>query len=202
MTSASILSNSWSVASPNAPWRFGRPWVGADQRDGVRWVLRRNCSVTPRQMLGFYLSMCVVSLGIASGFALHGAPVVLAFAGIELLVLGFALLVYARHATDADTLTLSGPSLAVEQSAGGDHPHHTLQDRMGDGRAVPRRRFARRTVGSGAACADWTIPSSGDARSAGTRTAVRPARRAPGARCTAARLTPGTIARHRIPIEP
>jgi uncharacterized membrane protein len=119
MTSASILSNSWSVASPNAPWRFGRPWVGADQRDGVRWVLRRNCSVTPRQMLGFYLSMCVVSLGIASGFAVHGAPVVLAFAGIELLVLGFALLVYARHATDADTLTLSGPSLAVEQSAGG-----------------------------------------------------------------------------------
>ena len=85
----------------------------------MRWVLRRNCSVTPRQMLGFYVSMCVVSLAIATGFALHGAAVVLVFAGVELLVLGGALMVYARHATDADTLTLSGQSLAVEQTAGG-----------------------------------------------------------------------------------
>lgn len=120
MSSAtSIASDQWPASAAQKAWRFGHPWVGADQRDGIRWVLRRNCSVTPRQMLGFYLSMCVVSLGIATGFAWHGAPVVLAFAGIELLVLGAALLVYARHATDADTLTLAGPSLAVEQTAGG-----------------------------------------------------------------------------------
>jgi uncharacterized membrane protein len=119
MPSATIMPNSWTAGAAQSTWRFGHPWVGADQRDGMRWVLRRNCSVTPRQMLGFYLSMCVVSLGIASGFALHGAPVVLVFAGVELLVLGLALLVYARHATDADTLTLSGQNLAVEQTAAG-----------------------------------------------------------------------------------
>ena len=34
------------------------------------------------------------------------------------VVLGIALLVYARHATDADTLTLSGPTLSVEQTHG------------------------------------------------------------------------------------
>ena len=84
----------------------------------MQWVLRRNCSITPGQLGGFYLSMCAVSLLIALGFAWHGAPVVLYFAGIELLVLAAALLVYARHATDADTLTLAGQDLTVEQSSG------------------------------------------------------------------------------------
>jgi uncharacterized membrane protein len=44
--------------------------------------------------------------------------VVLAFAGVELVVLGLALLFYARHARDGDRLTLAGASLAVEQSDG------------------------------------------------------------------------------------
>jgi uncharacterized membrane protein len=116
--SASLASSGWSIAGPDASWRFGRPWSGAGGACGVQWVLRRNCSVTPRQLGGFYASMCAVSLLIASGFALSGAPVVLAFAGLELFVLGAALLVYARHATDADTLTLSGPTLSVEQTDG------------------------------------------------------------------------------------
>jgi uncharacterized membrane protein len=84
----------------------------------VQWVLRRNCSLTPGQLGGFYLSMCMVSLVIATGFALNGAPVVLWFAGIELMLLAAALLVYARHAADADTVTLTGQELMVEQSCG------------------------------------------------------------------------------------
>ena len=115
---ASYASAAWHGPGPEGAWRFGRPWAGVGGAAGVQWVLRRNCSVTPRQLGGFYLSMCAVSLLIASGFALNGAPVVLAFAGLELLVLGVALLVYARHATDGDTLTLTGPELAVEQTHG------------------------------------------------------------------------------------
>jgi uncharacterized membrane protein len=117
--SATLASPAWSFPGADAPWRFGRAWPGGDAgAGGVQWVLRRNCSITPRQLGGFYLSMCLVSLLIASGFAFSGAPVVLAFAGLELFVLGIALLVYARHATDADTLTLSGPTLSVEQTHG------------------------------------------------------------------------------------
>jgi uncharacterized membrane protein len=119
MMSAAIASHHWVGPPTGSPWRFGRPWMGADDRLGVRWVLRRNCSASPRQLLGFYLSMCVVSLGFATAFALSGAPVVLVFAGLELAVLGGALLVYARHATDADTVTLCGPELEVEQMHGG-----------------------------------------------------------------------------------
>ena len=74
--------------------------------------------MTPSQLAGFYASVCVVSLGIALGFAFNGAPVVLWFAGIELVLLAFALLFYARHATDVDTVTLSGQDLTVDQSFG------------------------------------------------------------------------------------
>ena len=114
----STAPSNWSARPAAGVWRFGRvlPSEGGD--GGVQWVLKRNCSLTPGQLLGFYASVCVVSLGIAVGFAWNGAPVVLWFAGIELLLLALALLVYARHATDADTVTLCGQDMTVEQSFG------------------------------------------------------------------------------------
>ena len=51
----------------------------------VDWLLRRNCSATPMQVVGMYLSLCAVSLAIATGFWLQGAKLVLAFAGAELV---------------------------------------------------------------------------------------------------------------------
>ena len=134
--SASVASPSWSPPASSGAWRFGRLLQAPGQAEGVQWVLRRNCSLTPGQLGGFYLSMCLVSLIIAAGFAINGAPVVLWFpsrtlprashylrqlalkAGIELVLLAMALLVYARHAGDADTVTLMGQSLTVEQSCG------------------------------------------------------------------------------------
>jgi uncharacterized membrane protein len=59
-----------------------------------------------------------VSLVIAAGFFAQGATLVLAFAGLELLAVGAALLVFARHAADRETLTLVGRALHVEQCNG------------------------------------------------------------------------------------
>lgn len=84
----------------------------------MQWVLRRNCSITPRQLLGFYLSLASVSLLIAAGFWWAGAPAVLAFTGFELVMVGVALLIYARHATDCETITLAGSELAIEHRFG------------------------------------------------------------------------------------
>lgn len=84
----------------------------------LRWVLSRNCSISPAQLLGAYLLLCVVSLAIASAFFLQGAKPVLVFAGAELLALGAAMLVYARHAGDRETLTLAGRHLHVHQVDG------------------------------------------------------------------------------------
>jgi uncharacterized membrane protein len=110
----------WPAAAPlRASWRFGE-LVGS-ARDGgqsLRWVLKRNCSLTPRQLFGAYLLLCTLSLVIAGGFSWWGATPVLAFAGVELVLVGVALLVYARHATDRETITLDARALRVEHHCG------------------------------------------------------------------------------------
>ncbi len=119
--SLSSLSTTWPAAAgaPIPPWAFGRERPsGADSRPVLEWLLRRNCSITPRQMLAFYASLCAVSLAIATLFVLQGAPFVLFFAGIELTAVGLALLIFARHAGDRETLTLAGRALCVEQQIG------------------------------------------------------------------------------------
>lgn len=73
--------------------------------------------------MGVYLSLCAVSLAVGVMFLLQGAPYVLGFAGAELLAVGMALVVYARHAADRETLTLRGRSLEVEQFDGGERNH-------------------------------------------------------------------------------
>lgn len=160
--SASVVSSSWHSPVSADAWRFGRRVQSPGQAVGVQWILRRNCSLTPGQLGGFYLSVCLVSLLIATGFALYGAPVVLWFAGIELVVLAVALLAYARHATDADTVTLTGQFLTVEQSCGNArtatqfrtpwlsveplHGDGSLIELAGQGQAVRIGRFLRPEV--------------------------------------------------------
>ncbi len=85
----------------------------------LAWHLRRNCSVTPRQLGGWYATLCLLSLLIGSGFWVLGMPLVLAFAGLELLAVGVALLVYARHALDGETVRLHGGRLSVERECAG-----------------------------------------------------------------------------------
>jgi uncharacterized membrane protein len=87
--------------------------------DVVQWLLKRNCSVTPAQLAGLYLSLCVVSLGIASFFWAHGAKMVMLFAWLELSAVGWAFLVYARHAGDGEKIVLQNGQLVVELETAG-----------------------------------------------------------------------------------
>jgi len=125
----------------------------------IHWQLRRNCSVTPTQLGWCYLVMCVFSLGIGVFFWYLGATLVLAFAGLEIAVVGLAFLVYARHATDGEKILIQGGQLLVEcESAGrleraefarqwvrvepksGDH---SLIELSGQGRSIEVGRFVR-----------------------------------------------------------
>lgn len=85
----------------------------------LHWFLQRNCSVTPAQLAWVYASLCVVSVGIAGFFWSQGARLVAPFAGIELLAVGAAFLVYARHATDGERISLQGARLVVERETAG-----------------------------------------------------------------------------------
>ena len=93
--------------------------TGDAEAPALQWSIRRNCSLTPAQLLRFYLGMSVVSLGIASMFWFMGAHLVMPFAWLELMLLGGALLVYARHASDGEKITLRGSVLVVEREHGG-----------------------------------------------------------------------------------
>ena len=120
---AALAHPRWASAPGGSAtsWRFGREvLLSSPQGDRavLQWLLQRNCSITPRQLGGVYLSLCVFSLAIAAVFYWQGAPLVLAFAGLELSLVGVALLVYARHAGDGEMLTLDGHSLQVEQRVG------------------------------------------------------------------------------------
>jgi uncharacterized membrane protein len=116
---STVASAPWSrtAGSVAAPWRFGR-LVEGDGPLRVEWLLKRNCSISPKQLFAVYLSLCVVSLAIALSFSWAGASPVLAFAGVELLLVGAALLIYARHAADQERITLAGEALSVEHHHG------------------------------------------------------------------------------------
>ncbi len=85
----------------------------------IHWKLLKNCSVTPKQLGWFYVSLCIVSLGISTMFWMLGAKMITPFALLELAMVGAALLVYARHATDGERLILQGDQLLVERSHAG-----------------------------------------------------------------------------------
>ena len=103
---------------PGGHLRFGHESVSAG--GSVQWLLKRNCSLAPRQLLAFYASLCVLSLVIAGLFWMRGATLVMPFAGVELLAVGSALLLYARHAADREVIRLRPGRLTVRRVHG---PH-------------------------------------------------------------------------------
>jgi uncharacterized membrane protein len=79
------------------------------------WTLQRNCAMTPRQVALAYALLCAGSLAVGLAvLVLHGIWVVLAFSLVELSLVGLALLVYARHATDRERIALTDACLLVE----------------------------------------------------------------------------------------
>ena len=89
------------------------------QGQNIQWFLRRNCSVTPQQLGWLYASLSAVSLAIGTVFWFQGAKFVLPFAWAEMVAVGVAFAVYARHATDGETIRLAGGQLVVELESGG-----------------------------------------------------------------------------------
>jgi len=101
-----------------ARFRFGRATPVEAGGWSVQWLLKRNCSMAPRQLMWFYAGLSGVSLGIAGLFWLRGATLIMPFAWLEVLAVGAALLVYARHAADSECIRLQGGMLTVEHACG------------------------------------------------------------------------------------
>jgi uncharacterized membrane protein len=105
------------------------------------WILKRNCSLTPRQSALAYALLCTGSFGIALVFLLQGIWVVLAFSMVEMAAVGWALLHYARHALDVERIALTERTLLVERIDAGRHSQFRLDPlRTRIQPPLPRRR--------------------------------------------------------------
>lgn len=78
------------------------------------WISKRNCSITPRQLLIAYGALCGVSFAVAAFFTWHGAWYVMCFALLEMTAVGAAFLLWARHATDRERVALDQHCLLIE----------------------------------------------------------------------------------------
>lgn len=87
--------------------------------DSINWSLKKNCALAPHQMGFVYGCICALSLAIGTFFWLLGATYVLAFTCLEIAVVGIAFLVYARHATDGDWVTITDSQVTVETERAG-----------------------------------------------------------------------------------
>jgi uncharacterized membrane protein len=83
------------------------------------WLLKRNCSMSPRQVALAYGSLCGCVVLFSLLFALQGLWIVLAFAALETAGVALALLQYARHATDHEHIALNDGCLLIERVRAG-----------------------------------------------------------------------------------
>ena len=87
-----------------------------ERSPGFSLVVKRNCSISPHGLLRVFVLLAGVAIGIAIGFALLGAWLILPFAGLEIVALGAAFLLNGRHAADYERIELAGGRLTVEQA--------------------------------------------------------------------------------------
>ena len=70
--------------------------------------------MSPAGLALVFAALAVLVLAIGVGFAAAGAWLILPFAGLEVLLLGAAFVLYARHAADYERIELDRERLTVE----------------------------------------------------------------------------------------
>lgn len=83
-----------------------------------RWQMRRNCALTPKQLLQFYIALVCLSLIVATGFFLAGVWMIPLFTALELTAVTIGFLIYCRHALDCETIEIEGKRLLVKKFIG------------------------------------------------------------------------------------
>ena len=83
-----------------------------------RWQMRKNCALTPRQLLNFYLALVFLSLVVATGFFLAGIWMISIFTALEISAVTIGFLIYSRHALDSETVEIEDKRLLVKKCIG------------------------------------------------------------------------------------
>lgn len=80
--------------------------------------MRRNCALTPQQLLKFYIALVSLSAIVAIGFYLAGVWVIPIFTALELSAVTLGFFIYCRHALDCETIEIEGKCLIVKKFIG------------------------------------------------------------------------------------
>jgi uncharacterized membrane protein len=88
--------------------------------------LRPNCSLTRRAAFLFFGLTCLTSFAIAGLMAAQGFWPVLPFAGLEMLVLGWALRVSLRNGHVVERLAISGDEIRFDAVGTGEEVHRVF----------------------------------------------------------------------------
>jgi uncharacterized membrane protein len=94
------------------------PSAGRSHERALEWTFKRNCSASPKQAAMLLGSVALVSLTIATMFALSGAWWVLFFSVLEVAALVVAFVVYARHAGDYERVVVTPDAVIIELNSG------------------------------------------------------------------------------------
>jgi uncharacterized membrane protein len=115
--------NTLSMHSPARETRFSMTDAGFEV------LLKRNCSISPGHLLLVFGLLAALAMGIASGFAMLGAWLILPFAGLEVLVLGAAFWLTARHATDFERIERVHGRVTIDVGEAQSRRRHELDAR-------------------------------------------------------------------------
>lgn len=97
--------------------------------------------MSPAGLAKVFAALALLVLAIGAGFAAMGAWLILPFAGLEVLLLGAAFVLYARHAADYERIELESGRVTVEVADGGRTARYRMDGAsvsMEEGRVVLR----------------------------------------------------------------
>ncbi len=107
----------------------------ASQQGTQSIVLAPNCSLSPRGAMLFFGGVCAGSFAVAGLMALRGFWPVLPFAGLEMLVLGWALWTSMRRRHDFQSIVITDDRIEIESHTHSKHnrivfPRHWSQVKL------------------------------------------------------------------------
>jgi len=93
-------------------------WQHVTRSGTQEWHLKRNCALSPAQSATWFAGIGLLSLGIATGFGLLGAWMVMPFALLETAGLVAAFFWFGRHAADYEKIEVAKGRFVVETGLG------------------------------------------------------------------------------------
>lgn len=78
------------------------------------WRFRRNCALSPAQLFSAFAGFALFSVLLGLFCQVQGATLALPFVVIEVVAMGWAFVLYARHAADYERIAISADAVHIE----------------------------------------------------------------------------------------